>query len=114
MMSFSTIKFVLPNRPILTRVLRGPFRGARIVMNPRRSFRKMFGLFEHELNEWYAQALLRVTRMLDVGANDGYFTFGCCAAFRRLGTAREIIAFESQARHVVFALRLSKQSLARS
>jgi Methyltransferase FkbM domain len=80
--------------------LGGPFRGARIVMNPQHSLRKMFGLYEHELNPWLRQALPRVTRLLDVGANDGYFTFGCAAAFRRLGKAAEIIAFEPQARHV--------------
>ncbi len=32
--------------------------------------------------------------MLDIGATDGYFTFGCAAAFRRLGKPTEIIAFE--------------------
>src|SRR5262249_8245424 len=47
-----------------------------------------------ELNPWLARVLLRVTRVVDVGANDGYFTFGCAAAFERLGKAGEIIAFE--------------------
>ena len=37
--------------------------------------------------------------MVDVGANDGYFTFGCAAAFRRLGKSGEIVAFEPQDRH---------------
>jgi len=60
----------------------------------------VFGLYEHELNEWLAQALRRVTRILDIGANDGYFTFGCAAAFRRVGKAGEIIAFEPQPRNV--------------
>ncbi len=40
-----------------------------------------------------------VTRVVNVGANDGYFTFGCAAAFRRLGKSGEIIAFEPEARH---------------
>jgi hypothetical protein len=69
-------------------------------MNPRNSLRKIFGLYEHELNGWLEHGLRRVTRVLDVGANDGYFTFGCAAAFRRLGKTGEIIAFEPQARHV--------------
>ena len=99
-MAFDVLKVFLTDRPVLTRIWRGPFRGARIVMNPRHSFRKILGLYEHELNEWLAQALRRVNRVLDVGANDGYFTFGCAAAFRRLGKAGEIIAFEPQACHV--------------
>lgn len=70
------------------------------MMNPRSSLRKAFGLYEHELNGWLEQALCRVSRLLDVGGNDGYFTFGCAAAFRRLGVKGEIIAFEPQARHV--------------
>ena len=82
------------------RIWRGPFCGARIVMNPRHSLRKVFGLYEHELNAWLEEALRRVNRVFDVGANDGYFTFGCAAAFRRLDKAGEIIAFEPQARHV--------------
>jgi hypothetical protein len=85
---------------MLTRIWRGPFRGARIVMNPRDSLRKIFGLYEHELNNWLEQALRRVSRVIDVGANDGYFTFGSAAAFRRLGKTGEIIACEAQDRHV--------------
>ena len=85
---------------MLTRIWRGPFRGARIVMNPRDSLRKIFGLYEHELNNWLEQALRRVSRVIDVGANDGYFTFGAAAAFRRLGKTGEIIACEPQDRHI--------------
>lgn len=65
-------------------------------MNPRDSLRKVFGVYEHELNSWIEEALRRVNRVLDVGANDGYFTFGCAAAFRRLGKAGSIISFEPQ------------------
>src|SRR6266446_5239323 len=94
------LKSFLPDYPVATRILRGPFRGARVMINPRYALRKILGLYEHELNDWLEQALRRVNRVLDVGANDGYFTFGCAAAFRRLGKAGEIIAFEPQARHV--------------
>ena len=97
---FGALKSVLPNRPVPMRVWRGPFRGARVVMNPRASLRKSLGLYEHELNGWIESAMRQVTRVLDVGANDGYFTFGCAAAFRRLGIAGEIIGFEAQAQHV--------------
>lgn len=99
-MSFDVLKAILPNRPVLSRIWRGPFRGARIVMNPRNSLRKIFGVYEHELNNWLDLAIRRVTRVLDIGANDGYFTFGCGAAFQRLRKAGDIIALESQARHV--------------
>jgi hypothetical protein len=70
-------------------------------MNPRDSLRKIFGLYERELNQWLEQALRRVTRVVDVGANDGYFTFGCGAAFKRLGKAGVIIAIENQDQHIV-------------
>jgi hypothetical protein len=83
------------------RIWCGPFRGARIVLSPRDNLRKSFGLYEHELNAWLEQVLRRVTRVLDVGANDGYFTFGCGAAFQRLGKAGEIIAVENQDQHIV-------------
>jgi Methyltransferase FkbM domain len=69
-------------------------------MNPRDSLRKILGLYEHELNPWLEQALCRVTRVLDVGANDGYFTFGSAAAFLRLAKTGEIFGFEPEARHV--------------
>ena len=98
-MAFSLLKTLLPDKPVATRILRGPFRGARIVMNPRESLRKIFGLYEHELNAWVEDALQRVTRVLDVGANDGYFSFGCAAAFRRLGIKGTITAFEPQENH---------------
>jgi hypothetical protein len=69
-------------------------------MNLRYSLRKLVGLYEHELNGWLKKVLPRVTRVLDVGANDGYFTFGCAAAFRRLGKTGEIVAFEPQQQHI--------------
>jgi hypothetical protein len=98
-MAFSFLKSLLPDKPVPVRILRGPFRGARVVMNPRESLRKVFGLYEYELNGWLENALLRVTRVLDVGANDGYFSFGCAAAFRRLGISGAITAFEPQEKH---------------
>jgi hypothetical protein len=94
------MKRLLPDHPMPMRVWGGPFRRAHIVLNPRCSLRKALGLYEHENNSWLWLALRRVSRVLDVGANDGYFTFGCAAAFRRFGMKGEITAFESQARHV--------------
>src|SRR5262245_56742557 len=98
-MPTSLRNYIIPDRAQAMRILSGPFRGARIVMNPRNSLRKMFGLYEHELNPWLKKALPRVTRVLDIGANDGYFTFGCAAAFHRLGKTGEIIAFEPESQH---------------
>jgi len=100
-MAAELLKLFLPNHPVPTRIWRGPFRGARIVMNPRDSLRKVVGLYEHELNPWLEQALRRTDRVLDVGANDGYFTFGCAAAFRRLRKSGEIIGFEPQEQHML-------------
>jgi hypothetical protein len=90
------LKMFLPDRPRPMRILRGPFRGAVIIMNPRHSLRKLFGLYERELNCWLEQVFPRVTLVLDVGAHYGYYTFGCAAAFRRRGKAGEIIAFEPE------------------
>src|SRR5262245_61465297 len=86
----------LPDRARPLRILRGPFRGAVVVMNPRNSLRKVFGLYEHELNAWLEATMMRHARVIDVGANDGYFTFGCAAAYRRFGKVGEIIAFEPE------------------
>jgi 23S rRNA U2552 (ribose-2'-O)-methylase RlmE/FtsJ len=95
-MSLGILKMLLPDRAVPVRIWRGPFRGARIVMNPRQSLRKIFGVYEHELNPWLERTLRQVNRVVDVGANDGYFSFGCAAAFHRLGKTGEIIGIESQ------------------
>jgi hypothetical protein len=96
-MALPLYKAVLPNRPLPLPILRGPFRGATIQLNPRHSLRKVFGLYERELNDWLERVLPRVSTVIDVGANDGYFTFGCAAAFRRLGKVGEVISFEPEA-----------------
>ena len=96
----SLLKRMLPDRSTIMTVWRGPFRGARIVANPRASLRKVFGLYEHELNTWVSAALPRVGRVIDVGANDGYFSFGGAAALRRAQRSAEIICFEPQAQHL--------------
>jgi hypothetical protein len=98
------LKRILPDHPVPMPILRGPFRGATVVMNPRASMRKALGLYEHELNAWLGAALGRVRRVIDVGANDGYFTFGALAAFRRRGVRGQVIAFEPQG-HLARTLR---------
>ncbi|HSK63176.1 MAG TPA: FkbM family methyltransferase [Pyrinomonadaceae bacterium] len=89
----------MPDRPMPLRIWRGPLRGGRAVMNPRNSLRKVLGLYEHELNDWLESVLRLTNRVIDVGANDGYFTFGCAAAFRRLQKKSEIVAFEPETEH---------------
>lgn len=92
-------KLMLPNRSMPLPILGGPFRGARISLNPRYSLRKVFGIYEHELNSWLQSVLPCVNTVLDVGANDGYFTFGCAAAFERRRKSAEIFAFEPLKQH---------------
>ena len=99
-MTVPFVKALLPNHSIPLPILSGPFRGAKINLNPRCSLRKVFGMYEHELNKWIESVLPRVNTVLDVGANDGYFTFGCAAAFRRLGKSADIIAFEPLKQHI--------------
>ena len=99
-MTARVLRRLLPDRSTIMTVWRGPFRGARIVANPRASLRKLFGIYEHELNGWLSAALPRVGRLIDVGANDGYFSFGGAAAMRRAGRSVEIICFEPQAQHL--------------
>ena len=98
-MAFESVKSLLPNRPLPLRICRGPLRGGRAVMNPRNSLRKVLGFYEHELNDWLESVLRLTNRVIDVGANDGYFTFGCAAAFRRLRKQSEIVAFEPEIEH---------------
>jgi len=74
-------------------------------MSPRNSLRKILGIYEHELNQWLEAVLPRINRVVDVGASDGYFTFGCAAAFRRLNKSGAIIAFEP-AKHSFETLQL--------
>jgi hypothetical protein len=87
---------VLSSEPRFVRIFRGPFRGAHICTVPRDNLRKLFGLYEHELNHWLERVLLRVDSVIDVGANDGYFTFGCAAALQRQRRRATILSFEPQ------------------
>ncbi len=95
----SLMKTLLPERPVSLPIIRGPFRGGRFYSNPRVSLRKVFGLYEAELNEWIAVASKRADLILDVGANDGYFTFGCAAAMKRQGKTVRIVSFEPLSHH---------------
>src|ERR1044072_1729297 len=92
----AALKSVLPNREMPLPILTGPFRGATVQLHPRHALRKVLGLYEHELNGWLAAVLPKVGAVIDIGANEGYFTLGCAAAFRRLKKQAEILAYEPE------------------
>ena len=84
----------LSKKPVPLKILGGPFRGSRIILNPAYSKRKLLGIYEHVLNPWLNQVIPNVKVVLDVGANDGYFTYGCAQAIKRHHHEGHIIAFE--------------------
>lgn len=86
----------LSRTPRQVRILRGPFRGATLSLAPADSVRKILGLYERELNEWLELALRDIDNVVDVGANDGYFTFGCAAALKSRGRGAVIVAIEPE------------------
>jgi hypothetical protein len=85
---------LLSKEPVPVNILSGPFRGARVILNPLHSRRKIFGVYEHILNPWLSRVLPKVQVIWDVGANDGYFTYGCAQAMKRCHTQGYIVAFE--------------------
>ena len=93
-------KRLLPSRKTYLPIVAGPFRGGVFYANPRVSLRKVLGLYEAELNAWVTKALKRTDLVLDVGANDGYFTFGAVSGMRRAGHAPRVVAFEPLVEHV--------------
>jgi FkbM family methyltransferase len=92
----SYLKYALPPLATTLPIVGGPFRGGSFRGAPRASIRKVIGAYEHELNPWLRAHLSRADALFDVGANDGYFTFGCAAVFSRLGKSAPIIAWEPE------------------
>ncbi len=76
-------------------VLSGPFRGTPIPVNWRNGKRKLLGIYEHELNEWWSEKLQAntVDVFYDVGAAEGYLTRGMAFRMRHSDSPR-IVAFE--------------------
>jgi len=95
----SYLKRVLPALDTSLPIVGGPFRGGTFRGAARASVRKVIGAYEHELNPWLGECLPRADALFDVGANDGYFTFGCAAVFSRLGKSAPIIAWEPDPRY---------------
>lgn len=96
----STLRRVLPDHPLFLPIWRGPLRGGVFFANPRASLRKVFGFYEQELNGWLENAIAGADLVFDVGANDGYFTFGCAAAMRRRGKRVRVVSIEPITEHV--------------
>lgn len=76
------------------RILGGPFRGAPMQLALRKSKRKMLGVYEHELTSWWDEVLPNAEALIDVGAGDGYFTYGVAHILKRRGLRPRILAFE--------------------
>ena len=96
----SLVKRFLPDRDMLLPVLAGPFRGARFFSNPQVALRKVAGVYEHELTDWLKEVLPKADLVVDVGANDGYFTFGCAKAMQRARRPVRVIAIEPSNDHI--------------
>lgn len=94
----SRLKHVIPDGDRRLGIYAGPFRGGVFHSNPRVSLRKMLGLYEHEMNGWLETVIPQIDLVIDVGGNDGYFTFGAAAAMKRSGAVK-VISFEPLPHH---------------
>lgn len=81
-------------KPGLIKVLAGPFKDASLILNPACSKRKIFGIYEYVLNPWLNQVLPQIQVVWDVGANDGYFTYGCAHVSKQYHQEVDVVAFE--------------------
>lgn len=88
------LKSIIPTQPRTLPIAFGPLAGGAFNGSSRHSVRKVLGLYEHELNDWLVRAHPLCQGLLDLGAHDGYFAFGCAAAFRRAKRPFQIICFE--------------------
>jgi len=64
------------NTPQALSIMRGPFKGARMFLNPANSKRKLFGLYEACLNPWLTRVPPTKDFAFDVGSNAGYDFYG--------------------------------------
>lgn len=82
-------------KPVLIKIQAGPFKGAKVYLNPADSKRKIFGLYENVLNPWLKAVVPGKDFAFDVGANDGYDTYGIAHLMSRANTRRvRVFAFE--------------------
>ena len=88
---------ILAKSPQSINILGGPFRGAKVFLNPANSKRKIFGLYEYCLNEWIKKTIENKEFVLDVGANTGYHTYGFAYLLKKNNSQNPIvIAFEPE------------------
>ena len=88
---------ILAKSPQFINILGGPFRGAKVYLNPANSKRKIFGLYEYCLNEWITKAIENKEFVLDVGANTGYHTYGFAYLLQKNSAQNPtVIAFEPE------------------
>lgn len=78
------------------RVMWGPFAGAPMYVNFSTSKRKILGLYEYVLNDWLAARIAEHSTYIDVGANNGYHTFGFAHAATKAGHDPKVIAIEPE------------------
>jgi FkbM family methyltransferase len=81
----------LPTRPIAVRVLSGPCRGLKIVIEPQREKSYWVGTHEPAVQKMLVAALRPGMTAWDVGAHSGFFTALCS---RRVGPSGRVHAFE--------------------
>jgi hypothetical protein len=108
------LKQLVPTKECRLPIIASPLRGGVFIANPRASIRKVMGVYEHELNNWLSKALPEVNMLLDIGANDGYFAFGCAAAFRRANKPGTIHCFEPDPHYCVVLERSAVRYLSPS
>ena len=88
---------ILAKSPQSINILGGPFRGAKVFLNPANSKRKIFGLYEYCLNEWITKTIENKEFVLDVGANTGYHTYGFAYLLQKNNSQNPtVIAFEPE------------------
>ncbi len=84
-------------QPTIVKIMGGPFKGAKLFLNPANSKRKLFGLYENVLNEWITQAVVGKQFVFDVGSNTGYDTYGFAHLLLRHNVPQPtVIAFEPE------------------
>ena len=90
----SLFDYLTSRQPVAISIFSGAFSGATLVLDPAHSKRKILGLYEHILNPWLQDILPTVEVLWDVGANDGYFTYGCAHTMQKYQDCGYVVAFE--------------------
>ena len=80
-------------------IVREPFKGTPLVPVSSYSWRKIFGIYEHVLNKWLESFVPHIEVVWDVGANDGYFCYGCAHRILEHRGQAVVVAFEPGIEH---------------